>query len=95
VQPPRELLLVVSVDLRPFLRQQPPQTDCRRRLAVRKMMDDFARRPLVRRRPCIELFRRDLQQRLGDRRVAVLVLGDQLFPFFRVHTHHVPRHAEV
>src|SRR5215218_308886 len=86
MEPARELFLVVTLDLRLLFRQQPPQPDCRRRFAVGEVMDDLPDRPLVRCRPGVELFGSDLQQRFGNRRIAVLVLRDQLLPFFSVHT---------
>ena len=67
VEAPRELRLVVALDRRPVLRDQPAEADVRRRLAVGKVMDDLPGRPgSVGRRP-VELGGRDAIEGRDDR----------------------------
>src|SRR5262245_914925 len=65
-EPSGEFLLIVSADGGMLLGNQEPQPDGRCHLAVRQMMNDFARRPFVWRRPGIELGFAGSLERRGD-----------------------------
>src|SRR5258706_6659881 len=80
-----EAVLVVAVDGGLVLRQQQTEPDGRGHFAVAEMVNNLPRGPLARRGRGVQLLRRDLEQGLGDDAVAVLVAGDELVAFLRLH----------
>src|SRR3990172_2805095 len=86
MQPAGELILVVALDQRAVLRDQPPQPDGRGHLAVCEMGDDLPRRPFARSGAGVQLPLRDALQGFGDRPVAICVSLDQCPPSLSVHS---------
>jgi hypothetical protein len=85
VEPRRKLVLIIRLNGRAVFRDQQPQPDGRRHLAVGKVVHDVARAPFARSRPCVELLVGHTIEGRGHLTVAVLISGDERCPGRSIH----------